>query len=146
MFRAFFGEYLRSEFVDRPDLLDATLPAYPPFSKRVVLDDGSWPRALRAENTELVTSAITGMDSTGILTEDGRHHDADVVIWATGFEASRFLAPMRIVGRDGVDLRSRWGDDARAHLGVTVPDFPNLFCLYGPNTNLAASSSSPSAR
>lgn len=141
VFRAFFGEYFRSEFAGRPDLLEATLPTYPPFSKRVVLDDGSWPRALRAENTELVTSAITGMDATGLLTEDGRHHDADVVIWATGFEASQFLAPMRIVGRDGADLRSRWGDDARAFLGVTVPDFPNLFCLYGPNTNLVANGS-----
>lgn len=141
MFRAFFTEYLRAEFADRPDLFAATLPEYPPFSKRVVLDDGSWPRALRADNTTLVTAGIVAIDETGIVTDDGRHHDADVIIWATGFEASQFLAPMRIVGRGGADLRSRWAGDARAYLGVTVPDFPNLFCLYGPNTNLVANGS-----
>jgi 4-hydroxyacetophenone monooxygenase len=60
-----------------------------------------------------------------------------VIVYATGFHANRFLWPMEIVGRDGVTLRERWGDEPRAYLGITVPSFPNLFCLYGPGTNLA---------
>lgn len=141
MFRAFFTAYLRDEFADRPDLLDAVLPDYPPFSKRVVLDDGSWAGALCAPHVDLVTAGVDHIDATGIVDGDGVHHDADVIIWATGFTASQFLAPMHIVGRDGADLRERWRDDAHAYLGITVPDFPNLFCLYGPNTNLVANGS-----
>ena len=60
-----------------------------------------------------------------------------MIVFATGFHANRFLWPMEIVGRDGVTLRERWGDEPRAYLGITVPGFPNLFCLYGPGTNLA---------
>ena len=60
-----------------------------------------------------------------------------MIVFATGFHANRFLWPMEIVGRDGVTLRERWGEEPRAYLGITVPGFPNLFCLYGPGTNLA---------
>jgi 4-hydroxyacetophenone monooxygenase len=67
--------------------------------------------------------------------------DADVVVYATGFHASRFLWPMDIRGRDGVTLAERWGDDPEAYLGITVPGFPNFFVMYGPGTNLAASGS-----
>ena len=141
LFRAMFTGYLMGEYAGHSDLYDAVLPQYPPFAKRVVLDDGSWARALTSEHVELVTASIESIDETGIFTSDGRHHQADAIIWATGFEASQFLAPMQIYGRDGADLRARWGDDARAYLGVTVPDFPNLFCLYGPNTNLVANGS-----
>jgi 4-hydroxyacetophenone monooxygenase len=141
MFRAFFTAYLQSEFATRPDLLDAVLPDYPPFSKRVVLDDGSWAGALCSPHVDLVTAGVDRIDATGIVDGAGVHHEADVIIWATGFTASQFLAPMHIVGRDGADLRARWRDDAHAYLGITVPDFPNLFCLYGPNTNLVANGS-----
>jgi len=141
MFRAFFTAYLHEEFAARPDLLDAVLPDYPPFSKRVVLDDGSWAEALCSPHVDLVTAGVGRIDASGIIDGDGVRHDADVIIWATGFTASQFLAPMRIIGRDGADLRARWQDDAHAYLGITVPDFPNLFCLYGPNTNLVANGS-----
>lgn len=141
MFRAFFTAHLESEFASRPDLLAAVVPDYPPFSKRVVLDDGTWAEALCSPHVDLIAAGIDRIDATGIVDAEGVHHDADVIIWATGFTASQFLAPMHIVGRDGADLRERWRDDAHAYLGITVPDFPNLFCLYGPNTNLVANGS-----
>ena len=67
---------------------------------------------------------------------DGKHYEVDVVILATGFESNRFLWPMDIRGKSGVSLEQVWGDDPRAYLGITVPDYPNMFCLYGPNTNI----------
>ena len=75
------------------------------------------------------------------MTEDGVQHDVDVLIYGTGFTASQFLTPMTIVGRTGVELHEHWNGDARAYLGVTVPGFPNLFCLYGPNTNIVVNGS-----
>jgi len=68
-------------------------------------------------------------------------YDVDVLIYGTGFQASRFLTPMTVTGRDGVDLHEVWGGDARAYLGITVPQFPNLFLLYGPNTNIVINGS-----
>ena len=65
----------------------------------------------------------------------------DVIVYATGFHANKFLWPMRIVGRDGRDLRELWGEDPRAFYGMTVPGFPNFFCIYGPNTNLVVNGS-----
>ena len=73
-------------------------------------------------------------------TSDGRLHDADVLIWGTGFAATDFLRTIRVVGRDGVELHDVWREGATAYLGVGVPGFPNLFCIYGPNTNLGGSS------
>ena len=100
-------------------------------------DNGSWLRALKRDNVELVTDAITAITPHGIAAPTAREHAVDVIVFATGFHANRFLWPMEIVGRGGVTLRERWGDEPRAYLGITVPDFPNLFCLYGPGTNLA---------
>jgi 4-hydroxyacetophenone monooxygenase len=75
------------------------------------------------------------------MTKDGMEHAADVLIFGTGFQASKFLWPMRIVGRDGVDLNEVWRGDARAYLGMTTPGFPNLFMIYGPNTNIVVNGS-----
>jgi len=74
----------------------------------------------------------------GVIDSDGVSHEVDVIILATGFEAGKLLSPMKIRGRTGTLLSEVWGDDdPRAYLGITVPDYPNLFCLYGPNTNVA---------
>jgi 4-hydroxyacetophenone monooxygenase len=100
-------------------------------------DNGSWLGALQRDHVELVTDAISEITETEIVTADGRRHEVDVIVFATGFHANKFLWPMEIVGRDGVVLSELWGDDPRAYLGITVPGFPNLFCLYGPGTNLA---------
>ncbi len=72
---------------------------------------------------------------------DGERHDVDVIIYGTGFTASKFLTPMTVKGRGGRDLHEQWDGEARAYLGVTVPGFPNLFCLYGPNTNIVINGS-----
>jgi len=76
----------------------------------------------------------------GVVTVDGELHEFDVLLYGTGFQPSKFLTPMKVVGRGGVELHERWAGDARAYLGVTVPGFPNFFMLYGPNTNQGGNS------
>src|SRR5439155_13663394 len=133
--------YLDSEFADRPDLRDKVLPSYPPGAKRLLRDNGVWARTLKRENVELITETIREITPDGVVTADGVAHDVDVVIYGTGFQASKFLTPMTVTGRGGVDLHEHWDGDARAYLGMTVPGFPNLFCLYGPNTNIVINGS-----
>jgi 4-hydroxyacetophenone monooxygenase len=135
--RVMFTEYLRSQVRDDPELLEKVIPKYPPFGKRMLQDDGSWLAALQRENVELVTSGIREIAPDAVVCEDGSRHPADVIVFATGFHADRFLWPMQVEGRGGALLREVWGDEPRAYLGITVPRFPNLFCLYGPGTNLA---------
>jgi 4-hydroxyacetophenone monooxygenase len=89
----------------------------------------------------LVTEKIIEITPAGVVTADGEEHAVDVIIYGTGFQASNFLTPMKVTGRGGVDLHESWAGDARAYLGVTVPGFPNLFCLYGPNTNIVINGS-----
>jgi hypothetical protein len=104
-------------------------------------DNGSWLRTLRRDNVELVRTAIERITPDGIETVDGTHHPADVIIYATGFRANEMLLPMTITGRGGADLRAGWGERPTAYLGITMPEFPNFFCMYGPGTNLASSGS-----
>ncbi len=139
--RALFTRYLEAQFGDRPDLLAKVLPAYPPGAKRMVLDNGIWATTLKRENVDLITEPIAAITPAGVRTTDGREHEADVIIYGTGFQASRFLTPMTITGRSGADLQVRWNGDARAYLGITVPGFPNFFMLYGPNTNIVVNGS-----
>jgi 4-hydroxyacetophenone monooxygenase len=139
--RVLLAGYLESQFAEDPELLRRVTPTYPPGSKRVVRDNGIWAKTINRDNVRLVTDPIEAITPTGITTAGGQEHDADVIIYATGFQASRFLAPMKIVGRGGVDLHERWDGNARAYLGITVPGFPNFFCLYGPNTNIVANGS-----
>lgn len=135
--REAFVANLRAHLGGDEALLAKLTPTYPPFGKRMLQDDGSWLRALARENVSLVTEAIERITPAGIVTRDGKEHPLDVLVFATGFHANRFLWPMEVVGRDGLDLRAHWGEDPQAYLGITVPGFPNLFCLYGPGTNLA---------
>jgi 4-hydroxyacetophenone monooxygenase len=124
---------------DRPDLVERCVPNYPPLTKRLPKDNG-WFDALRMDHVTLVSEPIERFTTTGIRTASGRDFAVDLVVLATGFHANDFLLPIDFVGRDGVTLRERWQvDGARAYLGITIPSFPNLFCLYGPNTNGRAS-------
>jgi 4-hydroxyacetophenone monooxygenase len=133
--RKFFTKYLRTSLGDREDLVAKALPTYPPFGKRMLLDNG-WFTALRRENVELVTDPIEEVTETGVRA-GGREYPAQTIALATGFQARRILHDLDVTGRAGVDLRDEWGEeDARAYLGVTTPGFPNLFFTYGPNTNL----------
>ncbi len=127
-------EYMKSELGDAQHLLPQVLPSYPPFGKRMLLDNG-WCRTLRRKHVQLVTGAVTRVRPDRVETSNGDEYVADVLIWATGFDVVNFIAPIRVIGRGGLDLHEEWqGDDARAYLGTVVPGFPNFFCLYGPNT------------
>ena len=139
--REIFLQHLRDTFADRPDLLDQVTPDYPPIAKRIVRDDGLWAATLKRADVTLETTDLAEIVPEGVRTADGVVHELDVLIYGTGFRASDFLLPMKVVGRGGVDLHDRWGGDARAYLGITVPGFPNLFCLYGPNTNIVINGS-----
>jgi 4-hydroxyacetophenone monooxygenase len=141
MVQMLFTEYLKAEFADRPDLLEVAVPTYPPGAKRMIRDNGVWARTLKRDNVRLLTGGVREITPTGIVTADGQAHDVDVIVYGTGFTASQFLTPMTVTGRDGIDLHEHWEGEARAYLGVTIPGFPNLFCLYGPNTNIVINGS-----
>jgi cation diffusion facilitator CzcD-associated flavoprotein CzcO len=130
--------HLRRQVKD-PALRAKLVPDYPIGAKRVLFNDDYYP-ALSRPNVALVTTAIERIEPEGVRTRDGTLHPADVIIYATGFKSTDFLAPMRITGRGGRDLREEWARGARAYLGVTVTGFPNFFMLYGPNTNLGHNS------
>jgi 4-hydroxyacetophenone monooxygenase len=132
--RAFFTRYLQRELEGHPELIEALTPTYPPFGKRILLDNG-WFRTLRREDVELVSDErVVRAEAGGLVGESGRRFEVDALICATGFDVVNFLAPMDICGRSGQEIHDVWGaDDARAYLGMTVPDFPNFAMLYGPN-------------
>ncbi|MBS0577910.1 MAG: NAD(P)/FAD-dependent oxidoreductase [Proteobacteria bacterium] len=135
-YRAGLVEYMRHQVNGNLALLEKVTPKFPFMGKRMLQDNGSWLRALQQPNVELICEGVTQIDETGIVASSG-HYDVDVIVYATGFHATKFLWPIEIVGRGGKNLAEAWGDEPRAYLGITVPDFPNLFCLYGPATNLA---------
>jgi 4-hydroxyacetophenone monooxygenase len=131
--RRYFTRYLEKQVAHRPELAAAMLPDYPPFGKRILLDNG-WFDALTRDDVRLVTGSVAEVTDRGVVTDSGEPVELDVLIYATGFDVVRFLDTIDVTGRSGQSLREAWDDDnARAYLGTTVPDFPNLFILYGPN-------------
>ena len=127
--------YIQSELAGREDLITKCLPDYPPYGKRILLDKG-WYKTLLQPHVELVTEAIDHLDNTSVITSNGISREADVVIMALGFSVTDLAARLNITGKNNQDLADVWAnDDPRAYLGITVPGFPNLFCMYGPNTN-----------
>ncbi len=139
--RMLLGMYIGLCFGDRPDLLAKVMPDYPPAAKRIIRDNGVWATTLKRDNVQLITEPIAEIVPNGLVMCDGTAHDVDVVIYGSGFQASRFLTPMRVVGRGGVDLHDQWNGNARAYLGIVAPNFPNFFMLYGPNTNIVVNGS-----
>ena len=101
----------------------------------------SGPARCTATTSSSSPTGIGEITEKGVRTADGVEHEVDVLIYGTGFQASKFLTPMQVAGRGGVDLHERWDGDARAYLGITVPGFPNLFLMYGPNTNIVVNGS-----
>jgi 4-hydroxyacetophenone monooxygenase len=140
-FRDMIAAAIAAQAPDRPDLVEKVIPTYPVGGKRSLLDNGVWMAALQRPNVELVTDAITEITPGGVATADGQARDFDVIIYGTGFHASKFLWPMKIKGRGGADLHEAWAGDPRAYLGMTTPGFPNLFMIYGPNTNIVVNGS-----
>jgi 4-hydroxyacetophenone monooxygenase len=125
--------HVERELAARPELVDAVLPDYPALGKRMLQDNG-WFRTLLRDDVELVNERVARVEPHAVVTESGARHEADVLVLGTGFHPNKYLWPMVITGRGRV-LHEEWGEDPRAHVGITVPGFPNLFCLYGPNTN-----------
>ena len=133
--RQYFLGYISSMLGDDPDLEAKAVPHYPPYGKRILLDNG-WYDALRKPTVRLESDGLAGLTETGVIGSSGRVTDVDTVVLCTGFQTSRYLQPMKIVGRHGADLRETWSeDDPSAYLGLTAPGFPNLFFMYGPATN-----------
>ena len=135
--RQMFTDWITSQVDDDPDLIAKVVPDYPATGKRTLQDNGSWLRTLTRDDVELVRTGIDHIEPDAVVTVDGERYPADVIVYATGFHANRVLFPMGITGRNGVDLRAMWGERPAAYLGITVPGFPNFFCMYGPGTNLA---------
>ena len=135
--REYMVRYLRSKLGENSALIDKVTPTYPPYGKRILIDN-NWFEMLQRPNVDLETGRIARIVPEGIETEDGRRIELDAIIYATGFQASKVLAPMTIKGVGGKDIHDFWGpDDATAYLGTLVPGFPNFFMLMGPNTGLA---------
>ena len=129
--------HIEAELADRPDLLAKCMPGYPPYAKRILLDNG-WYDALCKPNCELVTDGIERITDRGVLTLSGEARPADIIVFATGFKVFQNAARLNITGRGGRRLDRDWADDdPKAHLGITAPGFPNLFFMQGPNTVLA---------
>ena len=130
-------EFILSELKDRPDLVEKCVPTYPPYGKRILLDN-NWFRTLTKPNVELVTDPIDRFVPEGIVAADGKLRQHDIVVISTGFKVSEMAARLNITGRDGKGLKQVWGNDnPTAYLGLTVPDFPNLFLMLGPNSGPA---------
>ena len=132
--RRFFTRYVETELGERQDLLPKVLPDYPPYGKRILLDNG-WYRTLLKDNVELVDEPLKRVSDNTLFAESGAQYHASTLIMATGFDVVHFLSTVDIRGRGGRRIADVWdGDDGRAYLGCAVPGFPNMFCLYGPNT------------
>ena len=133
-----FARQLRAQVPD-PVLRAKLVPTDPIGCKRI-LQSNDWYPALVQPHVDVVTSPVVEVRPEGVLTEDGVLHEAETLVLGTGFAASELLAPMEVTGRDGLRLRDAWSRGAEAYLGTTVAGFPNLFLLYGPNTNLGHNS------
>ncbi|KRB82226.1 monooxygenase [Sphingomonas sp. Root710] len=131
--RQFFTSYYQEELGDRQDLLPLLLPDYPPFLKRMLLDNG-WFRTLRKPHVRLIPEHLAEVRGDTLVAASGEEVKADVLILATGFQSTNVLGSYDVVGREGRVLRDYWdGDNAAAYLGTLVPGFPNFFILLGPN-------------
>jgi 4-hydroxyacetophenone monooxygenase len=132
--------YVRERLKEKPELIDKVLPAYPPLARRPTVDNG-WYDALLRDNVELVSEPIDHLTPDSIVTKDGRSYRADIIVSAAGFETTRYLWPATYRGRNGATLDQLWGKDGpRAHLGLTLPGFPNFFMFYGPSSQGRAGS------
>lgn len=119
--------------VHDPALRRRLTPSYQPGCKRLIVSDKFYP-ALQRENAHLVDAPIGRIEPAGVRTQDGRLHELDTIVYATGFDPFAFFRPTEIVGRDGGSLNELWKDSCRAYRSVAVPGFPNLFFIGGPNS------------
>ncbi len=134
--RQFLTNYIESKLADRPDLIDDCVPAYPPYGKRMLMDNG-WLDLITQDDVTLVPHGVASIEPGAVIDSDGGRHEVDVIVYGTGFEVTKPIWPIDVAGREGVTLAEMWGEeDPRAYLGITVPNFPNMFVIFGPNTGL----------
>lgn len=130
-------EFIERKLGSRPDLVEKMTPSFPPGASRPIRVDSDYSvyDALLRDDVSLVTDPIEKITPTGIVA-GGIEHEVDVIVYATGFRANEYLWPMEVRGRGGVRIEEMWAKDGpRAYLGAMVPEFPNLFMCYGPNSN-----------
>ncbi|MDA1097341.1 MAG: NAD(P)/FAD-dependent oxidoreductase [Proteobacteria bacterium] len=116
-----------------PELKARLTPDYQAACKRLIVSDGFY-EAIQQPNAELVTAPIERVEAAGLRTGDGRLHELDVLVLATGFDGHSFMRPMALIGKDGVDLKDVWAEATQAHRSIAIPGFPNFFMLVGPNS------------
>ena len=122
------------KYIKDPELQAKLTPEYPIGAKRILFSDSYYP-AIARENVTLETDEIAEIQQDGILTSGGTSHQHDIIIYATGFYSNPFLKEINVIGKKDQSLSEHWKDGAYAYLGVTTSNFPNMFILYGPNTN-----------
>lgn len=133
------GEKYIAACVKKPELRQKLTPTYTPGCKRILMSNNYY-QSLDQANVDVITDGIAEVRPRSIVTHDGRELDVDVIIYGTGFKVQDNLGAMRFIGRNGADLGERWAQGASAYLGTSVPDFPNLYMLLGPNTGLGHTS------
>jgi 4-hydroxyacetophenone monooxygenase len=126
--------YIKNETNNRPELYERLIPDYAPMLRRPIVDN-DWYKTLTRDNVELITDDIVGLGENTIKFADGTEREVDMVVTATGFDILKYLWPAEYIGRGGMNLHERWAEeDPRAYIGMMVPNFPNLFIMYGPNS------------
>ncbi len=124
----------RIETVKDAEVRRKLTPQHPFGCKRPLFSDVYYP-IFNRDNVELITDDIARITATGVETTNGEHRELDTLVFSTGFKTTQYLAALSVKGRGGRDINEAWRDGAQAYLGVTTAGFPNLFMLYGPNTN-----------
>ena len=137
-FTAVARAHLEAQIAD-PVLRKKLWPDYPIGCKRIIISDDFYP-ALARPNVDVITEPIRRVEPSGVRTTDGALHEVDAIVYATGFETLSFLGAVEVTGRGGKSLREAWRDGPEAYYGIAIAGFPNLFMLYGPNTNLGHNS------
>jgi 4-hydroxyacetophenone monooxygenase len=134
--RQHFVNYIVNELGGRQDLLSSVLPDYPPFGKRMLMDNG-WFRIATRDNVKIINDGIERIEDGAVITADGSRHEVDILVVCTGFDAINLLSSFDLVGKGGRSVRETWDEQgAQAYLGVATLGFPNFFMLAGPNTAL----------
>jgi cation diffusion facilitator CzcD-associated flavoprotein CzcO len=139
VYGAYSWLFMRRQLKGHPELRKRIWPDYT-FGCKRVLFSSTFLRTLARDDVEVVTEPIGRLAPEGIVTRDGRTHAVDCIIYGTGFRTTAFMFPMEVTGAGGRSLKDAWAAGAHAHLGITVPGFPSLYLVYGPNTNTSGGS------
>jgi len=139
--QADLAEYIKGEVDHDPELVAKMVPSHPPICTRMLVDN-YWCRMMKEDNVNLISGRAQEIKETEVIGKNGEVAPADIIIYATGFESTKFCtASMDVFGKGGVKLQDDWGGEPTAYLGVTRPNFPNFFMTYGPNTNVSSGGS-----